>query len=86
MQATFAIANGASVQCKVTGFEGVVTGRVDYITGCNQYLVQPKVKADGTVVEPRWIDEHRLSVQAHVAVLTLVQGDRPGADASAPVK
>lgn len=45
-----------------TGIKGLVTGHCDYLTGCDQYLLQPPAKDDGTFVEARWFDESRLSV------------------------
>ncbi|HWA22287.1 MAG TPA: hypothetical protein VG735_07835 [Caulobacterales bacterium] len=32
---------GKTITDSITGFCGVVIGRVEYITGCNQLLVQP---------------------------------------------
>ena len=86
MQAYFTIEKGAKVADVITGFEGIVTGRVDYIPGCNQYLVQPKQKADGNFVEAKWFDEHRLTVNQHDDPVTLPSGKRDGADAAAPTK
>jgi hypothetical protein len=51
--------HGLKVRDKITGLEGIVTGYCDYITGCNQYLVQPPVK-DGDYKDSHWIDEGRL--------------------------
>jgi hypothetical protein len=81
----FKIENGVEVRDKVTGFSGVVTGRADYITGCNQYLVQPPAK-DGAFVEPRWYDEHRLAVIGTTRVELANDSGKDGADAPAPVK
>jgi hypothetical protein len=53
---------GVTAKDLITGFEGVVLGRVVYITGCNQVLIQPKLDAEGKFVESRWIDEDRVSV------------------------
>jgi hypothetical protein len=86
MQADFAIEKGAKVADVITGFEGIVTGRVDYITGCNQYLVQPKQKADGNFIEAKWFDEHRLTVNEYDTPVTLPKAKRDGADVSAPNK
>ena len=55
----FRIVLGVIVRDRVTGFLGRVTGRVQYMTGCNQYLVQPEPKGTGWI-EARWFDEHRL--------------------------
>ncbi len=48
---------GEVVEDKITGFSGIVTGHVKYVTGCIQYLVQPPVTKDGSWREPMWIDE-----------------------------
>jgi hypothetical protein len=82
----FTIALG-SVACDViTGFVGRVTGRVQYITGCNQYLVQPGCEDGKTFVEARWFDEHRLEVSRTAPNLALPGDSGDGADAQAPVK
>lgn len=45
---------------RITGFTGIAIGHVIYLTGSAQTLVQPKLKADGTFVEPLWFDDDRL--------------------------
>lgn len=57
----FKIEMGRKVKDVITGFEGVVGGRAQYLTGCNQYLVQPKGKKD-TYPTSAWVDEGRLRV------------------------
>jgi len=54
---------GATVKDQMTGFEGVVSGRVEYLVGCAQLLVQPYVDEKGAWVESRWLDEPRCKVQ-----------------------
>jgi hypothetical protein len=83
---------GVEVRDRVTGFKGRVTGRADYISGCNQYLVQPDTKKDGDFVEGRWFDEHRLEV-TNAPVLQLPEPAsaveplrRFGPDSPAPIK
>lgn len=51
---------GQKATDKLTGFTGKVTGQARYITGCDQFLVQPPCKEDGTYVDGRWFDENRL--------------------------
>lgn len=51
---------GNTVQDLVTGFVGVATGYITYLSGCNQYLCVPKVGADGKIGESVWFDEQRL--------------------------
>lgn len=70
---------GATYTDKITGFEGVATGYVQYITGCNQLLLAPK-STDGTMKEPQWIDEQRLEVLDSYSVITLDNGKNPGFD------
>jgi hypothetical protein len=46
---------------KVTGFEGIITGRAQYLTGCDQYNLVPQVK-DGKLENPQWFDEGRIEI------------------------
>jgi hypothetical protein len=73
---------GLTVQDKLTGFSGVVTGQVEYLTGCNQCLVQPKCKPDGGWVDSQWLDVDRLaSTSQPRATLTV---EKLGFDKEAP--
>ena len=58
----FIFSNGEKVREKVTGFTGTITGTAFYLTGCNQYLVVPKVKDEHTAAEGQWYDEGRLEL------------------------
>jgi hypothetical protein len=56
----------------VTKFNGVVTARAEYLTGCAQYCLQPQVEADGKLPEDgRWFDETRLEVLTAVPPVVL---------------
>lgn len=44
----------------ITGFTGTCTGTCKYISGCDQVLLVPKVKDDGTYIEGHWFDDVRL--------------------------
>ena len=50
---------GKSFTDSITGFKGVCTGRIEYITGCNQLLLTPKVGEDGVLKDGAWFDEQR---------------------------
>lgn len=52
---------GVRLRCNITGFEGLATGRMQYINGCVQYLVKPPVDKDGKMREGEWIDEAQLT-------------------------
>lgn len=84
---TFKIQLNSKVKDKITGFEGWVTGRSDYITGCNVYLVQPECK-EGAWVEARWFDQERLEVliEGNGPMEWQKEGSKPGSDMAAPVK
>ena len=58
----FGFSNGDKVKETVTGFEGIITGSVIYLTGCNQYLVAAKAKDNFTEPISNWYDEGRLSL------------------------
>lgn len=47
---------------KITGFRGVITSRVDSLTGCNRYYLTPSVDKDGKNVDGGWYDEHSLEI------------------------
>ena len=77
---------GRRVKDRITGFEGVVTGYCEYITGCNQFLVCPTaMKPGGDYVEPRWFDEQRL-VHLGTEVVKLDNSSHPGPDKPAPIR
>ena len=73
---------GKTVQDVITGFKGVVTGRVEYLTGCNQCLIAPRVGVDGAYKDSQWFDEDRLEIQK-AALLTLPR-TTAGFDKAAP--
>jgi hypothetical protein len=76
---------GSRVKDRITGFQGTLTGRAEYISGCTQCLVAPTVKADGSFAESQWFDEQRLEVIDVKAAPIVLENDKtPGADIAAP--
>lgn len=71
---------GKLVRDKVTGFEGVVIGRCDYLYGCSQYGIVPKVDKDGKTGEVHWFDAGRIEVVGAGVSVESVQADEPGAE------
>jgi hypothetical protein len=53
---------GQKVKCKVTGFEGTVVTRAEYLHGCARLGVQPPVGKDGKVPDEMTVDEPQLEV------------------------
>lgn len=80
---------GKSAKDIVTGFEGVVTGRVEYLTGCNQYLVASKCK-DGSESKSNWYDENRLTILDAEAIVIPALASKekggPSSYGSAPIR
>lgn len=75
---------GDKVREDITGFVGVVTGVVHYISGCDQALLQPPIKEDGSYQSAHWIDIDRLRlVEAKTATK---RRKRVGAEMSAPIR
>jgi hypothetical protein len=74
---------GCTYRDKITRFEGVATGYVVYITGCNQVLLAPPVDSDGKLREAQWIDEQRLDEQVADPIV-LNNSSSTGFDKAAP--
>ena len=54
---------GQKVRCKVTGFEGIATSRVEFLNGCVQYCVKPKMnEKDKKMPDGEFIDQQQLEV------------------------
>lgn len=51
---------GIEVTDCITDFKGIATSRVEYLTGCTQYGVTPKVGDDGKLPDIIYFDESRL--------------------------
>jgi hypothetical protein len=61
-----------------------VIGRVQYLTGCNQVLVQPRVDEKGAYRDSMWIDEQRVVEDETIDPVRLNNGPTPGFDKPAP--
>jgi len=46
----------------VTDFEGTITGKCTYLTGCDQYSITTKVTGDEHKSTTRWFDETRIEI------------------------
>jgi hypothetical protein len=52
---------GQKAKDKVTGFEGIIIGRCQYLTGCDQYGLVPPAR-DGKIESAQWFDEGRIEI------------------------
>ena len=75
------IENGMLARDVITGFTGIVTGTVDYLTGCRQYLLTPYDRSGGQLVDNRpesqWFDIDRLEIVSS-DIIQLPRGVHPG--------
>lgn len=89
-KSTYVFAIGEKLEDKITGFTGVCTGRADYISGCNLYMLQSRAADPSKKEEPHWFDEPRLkSLGVNIIDESGPLDDRDaktGADGVAPSK
>jgi hypothetical protein len=52
---------GDKVKDIVSGFEGIVVGKTEWMNGCIRYSLQGPVK-DGKIPEMEWVDEQQLTL------------------------
>ena len=54
---------GQKVRDKVTGLTGIVIAKVEYMNGCVQFCIKPKIKAnENKIPEGEYIDEGQLEI------------------------
>lgn len=74
---------GQTVKDVITGYEGVVVSRHEYLYGCVRYVVQAALLKDGVPVADHTIDEQRLivldvpNIQERAPPSNYPGGDRP---------
>jgi len=80
---------GQEAKDKITGFQGTLTGRATYITGCDQFLLSPKCQDGKNHAKPdgEWFDDGRLEFIKESITFDDVKSDTGnGADIQAPTK
>lgn len=63
---------------KITGFEGIIISRVQYLFGCDQYGVAPAATQDGKVGDTIYFDEGRIEITGPGVTAEEVKADKPG--------
>jgi hypothetical protein len=53
---------GQEAKDKVTGFEGKIVYRIEYLNGCNQYGLIPTIDKDGKARDAEQFDEGRIEI------------------------
>lgn len=77
---------GNEVKDRITGFQGIATGKAEYLTGCNQYVVQPICEKNTSYPDAQWFDEGRLEFVSEGIKSEEVSAEENGSDYIAPIK
>ena len=59
---------GDLMRDQVSGFEGIATGKAQYINGCVKWLLEGKIRDDGKM-PTEWFDEQRVVVVTEAAFI-----------------
>jgi hypothetical protein len=72
---------GKVARDKITGFQGVITSRCEFLTGCNRYCVQPQNLHEGKPLDSIYFDEAQIEIveDAKGVEAESVQGEKKGA-------
>ena len=68
---------GKKAKDKITGFEGILTAKAQYLYGCTQYCLTPPAK-DGKTLTSEWFDEGRIEVIGEGVAPEEVRAEKPG--------
>lgn len=68
---------GLKAKDKITGFEGIITSKVTYFYGCDQYGIAPEVR-DGKIGDTNYFDEGRIEIIGTGILPEEVQTEKPG--------
>ena len=66
----------------LTGFQGVITAHIAYLSGCNQVHLQPRVDEHGEHRKGEWFDESRINLleKDRVVLNPIAVAEHPGFD------
>ena len=77
---------GKKAKDKITGFQGILTARCEFLTGCNRYCIQPTELKDGKPIDSIYFDEAQIEIISDGISEKDVQGEKKGACSPCPVK
>ena len=78
---------GLKAADKITGFEGILTARCEYLTGCNRYCIQPRrLTSDYGFIDGCYFDEDQIEITGDGILKESVSGKKRGACAPNPTK
>jgi hypothetical protein len=76
---------GSQVKDQITGFEGIITARHEFINGCKQYSVEGKVGSDNDT-KGFSFDEERLEVSGETKKIAAEPSGGPTGPARSAVR
>ena len=82
----FKLELGQIAKDKITGFQGILTARCEFLTGCNRYCIQPQDLRDGRIIDSIYFDEDQIQIIGNGISAEDVQGDKKGACSPCPSK
>jgi len=68
---------GKHAKDKVTGFSGIIIGKITYLFGCTQYGIAP-ASTEGKVNDTYWFDEGRVEILGKGVSKEEVVVEKPG--------
>lgn len=71
---------GKKAKDKITGFTGTITGKIEWMYGCNQYCIVPPVSKEGKLDGGEWFDEGRVEILESCIDPDSVKVEKNGAD------
>jgi hypothetical protein len=83
MKSDTSLEHGDLVKDTITGFQGVVIGRTDWLNGCVRMVVQPKELKDGKPIDALTFDVEQLEL---VAPKVAPNGSRSGGEMPGAVR
>lgn len=69
---------GKKAKDKITGFSGIIIGKINYLFGCDQYGIAPEIGKDGKPGETHWFDVGRIEITGKGVSQKSVQVEKPG--------
>jgi len=69
---------GQEAKDKITGFKGVITSRLTFLYGCDQYGISPKANEAGEIKLTEYFDEGRLEITGRGILPEEVQVEKNG--------
>lgn len=78
MEPDFKFELGLEVKDRITGFSGILVGRIQYMFGCNQYGIAPKTLEEGKMRDTCYFDEGRIEVTGQGLNVKSVQVEKRG--------